>query len=333
LRLYNKYPNLISGFDMVSEEDKGYSLLFYLEDFAKLAAQNISLPYFFHTAETNWPDDLLTSIHADDPVATMENIYDAIILGAKRVGHGIGYLNHPYLMEILKKRKIAVEANPVSNQMLGYVPDQRHHPAITYLRYGMPVVLGADDPATFGYNEFTLDWYEAFMAWGLNLGDLRHLAMNSLQYSSLSASEKITAMAKWKIAWDIFITETKSKACMHTFQNLTPSVHRIFPKEGHINGDTKIRVFGRNFQVAVCKTIICRFGSELTYGTFVYEHMLICNSPKRTPQTLQTPINPLHVPLSLSLDNGATFQETGIVFSYLHANVSHHFTGTDIFGK
>lgn len=76
--------------------------------------------------------------------------------------------------------------------MLGYVPDQRHHPAITYLRYGIPVVLGADDPATFGYNEFTLDWYEAFMAWGLNLGDLRHLAMNSLQYSSLSASEKKT---------------------------------------------------------------------------------------------------------------------------------------------
>jgi adenosine deaminase len=67
-----------------------------------------------------------------------------------------GYLDHPYLMEILKKRKIAIEANPVSNQMLGYVPDQRHHPAITYLRYGMPVVLGADDPATLGYNEFTL---------------------------------------------------------------------------------------------------------------------------------------------------------------------------------
>lgn len=139
-------------------------------------------------------------------------------------------------------------------------------------------------------------------------------------------------MAKCKIAWDIFITETKSKACMHTFQNLTPIVFRIFPK-GHINGDTKIRVFGRNFQVAVCKTIICRFDSELTDGTFVYEHMLICNSHKRTPQTLQTPIKPLHVPFSVSLDNGATFQGTGIVFSYLHANISHHFTGTDIFGK
>ena len=106
------------------------------------------------------------------------------------------------------------------------------------------------------------------------------------------------------------------------------SEYNVFPK-GHINGDTKIRVFGRNFQFAVCKTIICRFGSELTYGTFVYEHMLICNSPKRTPQT---PINPLHVPFSVSLDNGATFQGTGIVFSYLHANVSHHFTGTDIIG-
>jgi hypothetical protein len=42
---------------------------------------------------------------------------------------------------------------------------------------------------------------------------------------------------------------------------------------------------------------------------------------------------PLHVTFSVSLDNGATFQGTGIVFSYLHANISHHFTGTDIFGK
>jgi hypothetical protein len=35
----------------------------------------------------------------------MENIYDAIILGAKRVGHGIGYLDNPYSMEILERKK------------------------------------------------------------------------------------------------------------------------------------------------------------------------------------------------------------------------------------
>jgi hypothetical protein len=28
-----------------------------------------------------------------------------IILGAKRVGHGIGYLDNPYSMEILEKKK------------------------------------------------------------------------------------------------------------------------------------------------------------------------------------------------------------------------------------
>ena len=43
---------------------------------------------------------------------------------------------------------------------------------------------------TFGYNSFTVDWYEVFMAWGLDLAELKQLAMNSLRYSSLSDEEK-----------------------------------------------------------------------------------------------------------------------------------------------
>ena len=45
---------------------------------------------------------------------------------------------------------------------------------------GIPIVLSGDDPALFGYDEVTVDWYEAYMAWGLNLGDLKKLALNSL---------------------------------------------------------------------------------------------------------------------------------------------------------
>ena len=317
LTLHKKYPHLVAGFDMVAQEDRGYSILFYLRDFADLEVRNESLPYFFHTAETNWPAEYLTSTHVTDPVATIENTYDAILLGAKRVGHGIGYLSHPYLMELLKQKKIAVEANPVSNKMLGYVPDQRHHPAITYIRYGIPVVLGADDPATFGYDEFTVDWYEAVMGWDLSLADMRHLAMNSLQYSSLLDTEKPAAITKWQNSYNLFITNIKQEACRVNFNNTTPVVSSIFPREGLLSGGNVVKVFGRHFNVAICKTIYCRFGSKITKATLVYDHMINCPSPVRDAHGPH--LDPMHVAFSISLDNGATYLQTNKTFSYIHS--------------
>ena len=35
-----------------------------------------------------------------------------------------------------------------SNQILGFIPDIRNHPAAHYLRAGVPIVLGADDPGS-----------------------------------------------------------------------------------------------------------------------------------------------------------------------------------------
>lgn len=325
LTLHKRYPHLVAGFDIVAEEDHGYSLLFYLKDFAELEVQNASLPYFFHTAETNWPSTYLTSTHLTDPVAAIENTYDAILLGAKRVGHGIGFLSHPYLMEVLKQKKIAVEANPVSNKMLGYVPDQRHHPAITYIRYGIPVVLGADDPSTFGYDEFTVDWYEAVMGWDLTLADMRHLAMNSLEYSSLLDSEKPAAITKWQNNYNLFITNTKQEACQLTFNDTPSFVSSIFPQEGPIGGGKNVNVFGRNFHRAICKTIYCRFGSTTTKGTLIYDHLINCPSPVRASQGAKH-----NVQFSISLDSGATFLSTNETFSFKHA--SHGISLPDIVG-
>ena len=189
-------------FDMVGEEDQGNSLLFHMESFVKLyenKTERSRLPTYLHTAETNMPGDLQSSPNDLDPVSTLNNAADAILLGAKRVGHGLGYIKHPYLEKLLKQKDIAVEICPVSNQILAFFPDIRVHPrwSTTYAR-GVPVVLGSDDPATFGYDYFTVDWYEAFMSWGLDLADLKLLAQNSLRYSSMTASEKKSAIDnKW----------------------------------------------------------------------------------------------------------------------------------------
>lgn len=317
LRLRKRYPDLVGGFDLVAEEDHGYSLLFFIDDFADMYEVNKTIPFYFHTAETNWPNDLMTSLHPMDPVSTLDNIYEAIILRSKRVGHGLGFIKHPYLMQVLKEKQIAVEANPVSNMLLGYVTDQRQHPAVTYIRYGIPVVLGADDPGSMGYDEFTVDWYEAFMAWGLRLSEMRSLAYNSLRFSTMTNAEKAGAVFKYKKAWDRYISEMTNEACNTSFSTSKAAVYSIFPTEGSVYNSTTVRVFGRHFQAAICQQIICRFGNLQSAGRYVYNSMIMCEAPSNggIKSTLK---------FSISLNSGRDFIEnSNLTFSYMHPFDKH----------
>ena len=76
-------------------------------DFAEtLLSLPETIKFFFHAGETNWFDR-----KSDD------NLVDAILLGTTRIGHGFAINKHPKLLEMIKKRGIAVEVNPVSNQV------------------------------------------------------------------------------------------------------------------------------------------------------------------------------------------------------------------------
>jgi adenosine deaminase CECR1 len=189
-----KDPDRVVGFDLVQEEDGTNTNLYYVEQL--LAAQReaeqrgVGLPLFLHSGETNWAEN--------------ENVYDAILLGATRIGHGLSLVKHPRLMEIVKERGIAVEVCPISNQVLGYVSDLRTHPAVHYINDGLPVVLSSDDPAIFR-STLSHDFYAAFMAWGLDLKSLKQLAMNSLIYSAMNPDEKRRALAAWDRRWTTFI--------------------------------------------------------------------------------------------------------------------------------
>lgn len=58
--------------------------------------------------------------------------------------------NYPLLVEIVKRKQIAIEVCPISNQMLRLLDDIRDHPAVSLLQYGVPVVISNDDPIVFG---------------------------------------------------------------------------------------------------------------------------------------------------------------------------------------
>ncbi len=116
VRLHRMYPEHVVGFDLVAEEDAGNSHLFFLRTLLQLhdgATGDSVVPLRMHTAETSWPDDLITSNDPFDPVATLENTYDSILYGSRRIGHGLGFIKHPFLLNILRERDIAVEACPV----------------------------------------------------------------------------------------------------------------------------------------------------------------------------------------------------------------------------
>ena len=52
--LHNKYPTSLVGFDLVAQEDTGFTLKHYLDILLYPSQQNppVSLPYMFHAGET-----------------------------------------------------------------------------------------------------------------------------------------------------------------------------------------------------------------------------------------------------------------------------------------
>ncbi|KAL8610339.1 hypothetical protein ACOMHN_041153 [Nucella lapillus] len=200
VRLRNKYPDLVLGFDLIQHEDTAPSLLQLLEVLRHPSTQppNPPLPFFFHAGETAWTE------------LTDQNLVDAVLLNTSRIGHGYAVLRHPWVCRQVKERGIALEISPVSNQVLKLVTDLRNHPGTVMLSRDYPVVISSDDPAAWGARPLSHDFYLTFMALASVKDDLRvlkQLAINSIQYSGLQGEEKSRGLAQWERAYDRFVDQ------------------------------------------------------------------------------------------------------------------------------
>ncbi|CAB0040585.1 unnamed protein product [Trichogramma brassicae] len=202
-RIKAAFPELIIGFDLVSQEDAHHSLLDYGNALESIKNET---DFFFHAGETNWYGS-----RSDN------NLYDAIALNSKRIGHGYALIKHPKLMEIVKKKKIVVEVSPISNQVLKLVADMRNHPAAHFFATSLPVVITSDDPSLWGASGLSYDIYEAFvgiMSSEADLRALKQLALNSIKYGSLNEQERTRAFEIFNREWIKFVVElTNNSLC------------------------------------------------------------------------------------------------------------------------
>ncbi|EDW14736.1 adenosine deaminase 2 [Drosophila mojavensis] len=192
-QLHSAKPNFIIGFDMIGQEDTGDPISKYVNEFSDMPS---TANFFFHAGETNWYG------------RTDWNMMDAILLNTKRIGHGFALPKHPQLWSTIKKRNIAIEVNPLSNQVLGFIWDLRNHPASFLIAENFPIIISADDPGVWGAKGLSYDFYYAFMAMAPVEADLRflkQLALNSMKYSVLNSVERRKFNRVFQKKWQEFI--------------------------------------------------------------------------------------------------------------------------------
>jgi adenosine deaminase CECR1 len=205
IRVKQKYPDVICGFDLVGYEDQGYPYSFYAEEFVWFFEEQkrlgLHIPFLGHAGET-----------VDSGSSADENLYDAIVLGAERIGHGLSLIKHPWLQKEVKEKNIAVEMCPISNKALKYTPtDLRLHPLISFMNAGIPVVLAPDDPAIFGIyeNPCSYDFWMTLVLWSsFDLASMKRLILNSIEHSKCDDEMKKSIKRDWEESWKRWVQES-----------------------------------------------------------------------------------------------------------------------------
>ncbi|RVD86417.1 uncharacterized protein DFL_004692 [Arthrobotrys flagrans] len=185
VEVYKKFPDIIAGFDLVGQEDLGRplaDLIPELKYFETLCAkEGVTIPFFFHAGEVNSDGD----VHD-------ENLFDAILLGTKRIGHGFSMYKHPLLIEEVKERNICLEVCPISNEVLRLASSILSHPLPSFMANGVAVALANDDPGILGQGATGMshDFFQVLQAFdNVGLEGVGDLVETSVMFAAFEGEE------------------------------------------------------------------------------------------------------------------------------------------------
>ncbi|PKS11466.1 hypothetical protein jhhlp_003230 [Lomentospora prolificans] len=198
IRFKKQWPEWIAGFDLVGEEAQPNPLKAFIPEFLEFRQQcrkeNLDIPFLFHCGET-----------LDIGTDTDGNLIDALLLNAKRIGHGFALARHPYVMEKMKERGVCLELCPISNEVLGLTPRINGHSMYTLLANNVHCTVSSDN-GTFFRSTLSHDFYQVMIGRAdMSLHGWRQLIEWSLQHSCMSDGERQGVWVQWEKRWEEFL--------------------------------------------------------------------------------------------------------------------------------
>lgn len=160
----------VCGIDLAGPE-VGFSNEMYAPIMAE--ARNLDIPITIHAGENLGP----------------ENIWAAIRLGAKRIGHGIRAVEDPLLLAFLAQTKIPLEICPTSERDTHCIPSLEALPIRKMMKAGCVLTLGSDDQTVSNTTlSHEMDLLRSIH--GLTEEELDELERNSIDASFLEPDQK-----------------------------------------------------------------------------------------------------------------------------------------------
>jgi adenosine deaminase len=152
--------------------------------------------------ESNWPAELFIehfkegrdagwhiTVHAGEAAGAQSIVTAIEQLGATRIGHAVRAVEDPAVMDLLRDRRIGIEANLTSNVQTSTVPDYASHPLKKFLEAGLLATINTDDPGISGIDlPYELD--VAAPAAGLDEGQIVQALENAWEIAFLAPEEK-----------------------------------------------------------------------------------------------------------------------------------------------
>ncbi len=135
------------------------------------------------------------TVHAGE-AAGAESIVEAVEkLGATRIGHAVRAVDDPAVMEMLRERRIGIEANLTSNVQTSAVPSLAGHPLRRFLDEGLLACINTDDPVISGI-DLIHEIDVAAPAAGLTVEHVDNALKNGWEMAFLDEAEKCSLLCR-----------------------------------------------------------------------------------------------------------------------------------------
>ncbi len=160
----------VVALDLAGDE-KAFPAITYRDFFQKASSRGF--PFTIHAGEADGP----------------ESVRQALQLGAKRIGHGIGMKTAPALMEWCAKDAVGIEVCPVSNLQTKAAIAWAEYPLCRFMDAGLLVTVNTDN-RTVSETTLTREFNELQGRLNMGKADMATLYQNAVQTSFGSDAQK-----------------------------------------------------------------------------------------------------------------------------------------------